>query len=218
MKRSKSVWLFQGFWGFMLLLMLLVTPSRLQIWVGELNLCLIATFSDLNNVSLVYNTSPTNLSTYYVRRIPGTDECFVVENRQYTRTYDKSLPGAVVGLSGGLLIWNIKGEGLNLGLTDLREADGIASDANQLEMANDMFRPSVYTSGKINDITTPANLRLRNGSFSSFAISNFVNTGNPITVNFQINSVAPPTNLVITNPVKTANILFCSGLQVLNQT
>ena len=154
--------------------------------------------SDLNNVSLSYNTSSTALSTYYIRAIPGTSENFLVENRQYSNTYDKSLPGAVVGASGGILIWNILGQGLNLLATDLIEADN-QNVEDPVNMSNDVFRPSVYITGKINDITTPTDLNLRNGSFSSFAISNYFSTGNPLTVNFQINFVAPPTNLVITN-------------------
>ncbi|NIW44034.1 MAG: hypothetical protein GWN30_04475, partial [Gammaproteobacteria bacterium] len=128
--------------------------------------------SDMTNVSLTYNTSPTIQSTFYIRKIPGTDECFLVENRQYSNTYDQSLPGAVAGLSGGLLIWNIDGDGLNVGETDLVEADATAEE-EATSMAHDMFRPSVYWTGDINDITTPANLRLRNGTFSKFAIENF---------------------------------------------
>ncbi len=156
--------------------------------------------SDMTDVDLTYNTSATTQSAFYIRNVPSSSECFLVENRQYSNTYDQSLPGAVAGLSGGLLIWNIDGDGLNLGKTDLVEADNNASEANQTEMAKDMFRPSIYTSGKINDTTTPADLNLRNGNFSRFAINNFNGTGNPITVDFYIYFVAPATNLQITNP------------------
>ena len=125
----------------------------------------------------------------------------MVENRQYDNTYDQSLPGAVVGLSGGILIWNILNDGLNLGETDLIEADGVSFE-QQTNMAHDLFRPSVYTTGMISDMTSPANLNLRNGSKSKFAISNYSSTGNPLTVDLLINyDPAPeaPADLEISN-------------------
>ncbi len=162
--------------------------------------------SDATNVSLSYNTSPTTKSTYYIRQVPGTGEKFLVENRQYNNTYDQSIPGAVVGLSGGILIWNILNEGLNEYATNLIEAD---NDDNQemVNMAHDVFRPTVYTAGLISDRSTPANLNLRDGSFSKFAIDNYVSTGNPLSVDFLINYIETtvetpppaPQNLVITN-------------------
>ncbi|MGH7453806.1 MAG: hypothetical protein ACRENG_20820, partial [bacterium] len=69
--------------------------------------------SDLTNVNLVYNTSPTTQSTFYIRKIVGPDECFLGENRWFSRTYDQALPPIFLGLSGGIMIWNIIGFGLN---------------------------------------------------------------------------------------------------------
>lgn len=175
-------------------------PASMNPWFlyksGWANLIFIN--SNLNDVDLVYNTSPTTFSTYYIRKIPGSSECFLVENRQYSNLYDQSLPGAVVGMSGGLLIWNILNDGLNLGETDLVEADNDPVE-EQLNMAKDMFRPDVYTDGLISDVSTPANLNLQNGTFSKFGVKNFFTTNNPITVDFVINFVDPPKNLVITN-------------------
>lgn len=153
---------------------------------------------NLTDVDLVYNTSPTTLSTYYIRKIPGTSECLLVENRQYDNLYDQSLPGAVVGWSGGILTWNILNDGLNLGETDLIEADDDAFE-EQLNMAHDMFRPDVYTDGLISDVSSPANLNLRDGSFSKFAVKDFFTTDNPITVDLIIDFVDPPKNLEIPN-------------------
>ncbi len=156
---------------------------------------------DTAGVDLVYNTSDTVLSAYYVREISASGERFLVENRQYENMYDRSLPGAVEGMSGGILIWNIVNDGLGLGETDLVEADNDAQE-EMANMAQDVFRPDVYTDGMIGDLTTPANLRLRDGNFSKFAISGYVDTGNPITVNFLVDYDPPPSapqNLQMTN-------------------
>jgi len=176
-------------------------PASMNPWLlhksGWANLNFIN--SDITNATVAYNTSPTTKSTFYIRKIIGPNECFLVENRWFSRTYDQLMPPTYLGLSGGILIWNIIGFGLNIRETDLIEADATSDESPNLgsdpREANDVFRPSVYVTNKIHDDSYPATMRLRSGAISKFAVTNYTSagsTGNPsTTVSFKINYIPP---------------------------
>ncbi|MGQ9561476.1 MAG: hypothetical protein ACUVWA_13285 [Candidatus Oleimicrobiaceae bacterium] len=147
--------------------------------------------SDLLHASLVYSSSPTTPSTYYVRlwSVSGIDEWLLVENRQCTNTYHRSLPPAVVTppKSGGILIWRIAGHGLSDYQTDLIEAN--ANSGWPMEnQAEDVFRPDgTYPYHRIFDYSTPADLKLSDGTLSHFAVDNYWANGEIIIVDFKVN-------------------------------
>jgi len=93
-------------------------------------------------VELIYGNSSRN---YYIWSTPDSSRFILFEHRQYTKGFDRGLPGHEQGLSGGLLIWKI-----NRDFVDLIEADGSGGEGNA---EYDIFRTAVETTN-----TTPRHL------------------------------------------------------------
>ena len=149
--------------------------------------------NDLPDAALIYSTEPTSPSTYYVRLFPGSipanDERLLVENRQLTNNYDQQLPPLRVTppKSGGILIWRIRGDGLNENQTQLILADKDPGTAME-NQAEDVFRPDgTYPYHKIFDHSSPATLKLSDSTLSHLVVDDYFTNGNTINIDFQVN-------------------------------
>ncbi len=133
------------------------------------------------NTNLDYN--PNN---YFVRELSGNRR-YLIENRQQGNNFDGGLPHVQQNMEGGLLIWRINDDGLDNNETTIIPADNIATQdwANE---AMDMFRPTGSISyNKITDYTSPANLKLSSIEYSHFAVVNYHQNDDPITIDFVTN-------------------------------
>jgi hypothetical protein len=149
--------------------------------------------NDLPDAALIYSTEPTSPSTYYVRLFPGSisanDERLLVENRQLTNNYDQQLPPLRVTppKSGGILIWRIRGDGLNENQTQLILADKDPGTAME-NQAEDVFRPNgVYPYHKIFDHSAPATLKLSDSTLSHLVVDDYFTNGDTINIDFKVN-------------------------------
>ena len=126
------------------------------------------------------------LNNYFVWGV--SSDTFLVENRQFTQGFDRGLPGHDTYQYGGLLIWNILGTGNGGATIDLIEADGITGEGGVV--ADDIFRPDgSYAYQSIHDYSYPATLRRYFGSASKFAVENYTQNGNSISVDFKTNFI-----------------------------
>lgn len=157
------------------------------------------------NVSLTYSTSSSTHSSYCARDLGS--EKIIVENRRYTRTFDKSVPAALQAdvngntNDGGLLIWRARSGGLKSKETEIIAADGETRWGNSPHAVKDIFLPIYYPDGKIHDNSSPGDLRKYNGGKSYFAVTEYFNTGTTVNVKLHVNYDPPaaPQNLDISN-------------------
>ncbi|MBD3290455.1 hypothetical protein GF337_16745, partial [candidate division KSB1 bacterium] len=142
--------------------------------------------SDMSDVDLVYNTSPTTYSTFYVREFTS-DRRYVIENKQQGNTYDGGLPHVHENMDGGILIWRIDDDGLGIDDVNILAADNDVTNtwANKAE---DLFRPDgSYPYNRISDYSSPKNLKLTGSEYSHFAIDNYTQNSNAIIIDFITN-------------------------------
>ncbi len=142
---------------------------------------------DLTNANLAYNGSPNHYKIEWIY-VDNKLESLWIENRQFISGYDRYLPGANGGTGGpgGLLIWDILGSDVSADTAvNLIEADNTPIN-NFASMPNDIFRPTgAFPYQKIYDYSSPATLKLRDGTLSRFSVENYTANGNTITVNFK---------------------------------
>jgi M6 family metalloprotease-like protein len=163
-------------------------PAPMSPWflykTGWANISLITTNSLETDID--YNTSSTTENTYYVRELSGNRK-YLIENRQDDNNFDKGLPHIVSELDGGILIWKITSPSYASGYS-LVLADNDPDDSDITNIANNMFRPDgSYPYNDISDYSSPANLKLGSTEYSHFAIIDYTQNSNSITVDLMIN-------------------------------
>ena len=163
-------------------------PAPMSPWflykAGWANISLITT--DSLEADIDYNTSPTTENTYFVREFYGNRK-YLIENRQGDNNFDKGLPHMVSEMDGGILIWKITSPSYASGYS-LVLADNDPDASDMTNIANNMFRPDgSYPYNDISDYSSPANLKLGSTEYSHFAILDYTQNSNSITVDLRIN-------------------------------
>lgn len=164
---------------------------------------------------LIYNTSPNTPGTYYIREFSGSRR-YLVENRQQGNNFDGGLPHVHENMEGGILIWRINDDGLDENETTIIPADDDPT-SDWSNKAMDMFRPTgSIPYNKITDYSTPADLKLNSSEYSHFAVVNFYENGNPITIDFVINYWEGPITSNTTWPTTTSNYYVGDDITIEN--